>query len=355
VERYYYCFDGKNVQGPVESSVLKAHISQQRIPPTTLILKEGEAIWLPADTLPDIRSVPNHASDANDHQRFTTKSPHLPAPFKSALCPSCGGPLEISNHVGHVKCLYCGSDVLIEKAQSAAKEENVNFQSDAQASISAKINVNGIKEKLEQSSLDGRTYTTSEVSEEYNIPLSTAKAILNELVDAGILDRMGSSSFHNREYWQEQFARSLKEIEEIKNSAKTKEPSRDNKSGVGSAGARIYYYTLLIMGGFFVSWKILMFVHMNRSVWGWLWLLTVLLFGFIEIEEHFSEIGLWGYLTWAFKIPFRILWRLTICLIASTIVWLFLFLALNLLLYFVPSMGSTFHAQSWFLPHSSST
>ncbi len=353
MERYYYCFDGKNVQGPVESSVLIAHISQQRIPPTTLILKEGEAIWLPADNLADIRSGSNHSSDANDHRRFTTKSPHLQAPFKSALCPSCGGPLKISNQVGHVKCLYCGSDILIENAQSAAREESANPQPDAKASISSNININGIKEKLEKSSLDGRIYTTSEVSVEYNIPLSTAEAILNELVDAGILNRVGSSSFHNPTCLQEQFSRSLKEGEEIENSTKTNEPSRDNASGVVSAWARIYYYAFLLISSFFVSWRILIFVHMTRSFWGWLWILTVVLCGFIEIEENFLEIGLWGYITWAFKVPFRILWRLAICLIASTIVWLFLFLAFNLLLYFVPWMGSAFHTQSWFVLHRS--
>ena len=41
--------------------------------------------------------------------------------FKAAICPSCGGALQVPENSPDVKCLYCGVDVFVrEDTQSAA-------------------------------------------------------------------------------------------------------------------------------------------------------------------------------------------------------------------------------------------
>ena len=36
--------------------------------------------------------------------------------FKSALCPSCGGKMQMPDDVSMVKCMYCGVDVIVKEA-----------------------------------------------------------------------------------------------------------------------------------------------------------------------------------------------------------------------------------------------
>ncbi len=40
----------------------------------------------------------------------------MPMNFKPALCPSCGGKMQIPNDVNTVKCMYCGVDVIVREA-----------------------------------------------------------------------------------------------------------------------------------------------------------------------------------------------------------------------------------------------
>lgn len=48
--------------------------------------------------------------------------------FKDARCPNCGGELQLPDNKQKVKCMYCGSDILVQEAVSAAagpKVENL--------------------------------------------------------------------------------------------------------------------------------------------------------------------------------------------------------------------------------------
>jgi hypothetical protein len=108
VERYYYCLDGQKIQGPLDASVLETYLSRKVIPSTTLVWKEGDTEWIPANRLSDISAIP---------QQNSAPVSRPSSSLKSAQCPSCGGPLELSNHGGHVKCLYCGSDIILENAE----------------------------------------------------------------------------------------------------------------------------------------------------------------------------------------------------------------------------------------------
>lgn len=36
--------------------------------------------------------------------------------FKAAICPSCGGKLQLPNDVKTVKCMYCGVDIAVREA-----------------------------------------------------------------------------------------------------------------------------------------------------------------------------------------------------------------------------------------------
>jgi len=40
----------------------------------------------------------------------------MPMNFKPALCPSCGGKMQIPDDVNTVKCMYCGVDVIVREA-----------------------------------------------------------------------------------------------------------------------------------------------------------------------------------------------------------------------------------------------
>lgn len=42
--------------------------------------------------------------------------------FKAATCPNCGGDLQLPTNVESVKCMYCGSDIVIQDA--LAKKDN---------------------------------------------------------------------------------------------------------------------------------------------------------------------------------------------------------------------------------------
>jgi DNA-directed RNA polymerase subunit RPC12/RpoP len=36
--------------------------------------------------------------------------------FKPALCPSCGGKMQMPDNVNAVKCMYCGVEVIVKEA-----------------------------------------------------------------------------------------------------------------------------------------------------------------------------------------------------------------------------------------------
>ncbi len=40
----------------------------------------------------------------------------MPMNFKPALCPSCGGKMQIPDDINIVKCMYCGVEVIVKEA-----------------------------------------------------------------------------------------------------------------------------------------------------------------------------------------------------------------------------------------------
>lgn len=48
--------------------------------------------------------------------------------FKAAICPSCGGQLQVPDDRDSVKCMYCGSDIVVREAiQKASGPDPANF------------------------------------------------------------------------------------------------------------------------------------------------------------------------------------------------------------------------------------
>lgn len=45
--------------------------------------------------------------------------------FKAAKCPNCGGNLQLPNNIENVKCLYCGSDIIVRDAIRKVEVENI--------------------------------------------------------------------------------------------------------------------------------------------------------------------------------------------------------------------------------------
>ena len=48
--------------------------------------------------------------------------------FKAAVCPSCGGELQVPDNRDSVKCMYCGTDIIVREAIQAVSGVNIqNF------------------------------------------------------------------------------------------------------------------------------------------------------------------------------------------------------------------------------------
>ncbi len=45
--------------------------------------------------------------------------------FKAAICPSCGGQLQVPDDRDSVKCMYCGSDIIVRQAIQAVSGINI--------------------------------------------------------------------------------------------------------------------------------------------------------------------------------------------------------------------------------------
>jgi tetratricopeptide (TPR) repeat protein len=46
--------------------------------------------------------------------------------FKAAICPSCGGNLQVPDDRASVKCMYCGSDIIVRQAIQAGSGVNID-------------------------------------------------------------------------------------------------------------------------------------------------------------------------------------------------------------------------------------
>lgn len=126
--QFYFCLDGQNVQGPVDQSTLERLIYQETIPSTGMILKEGEDTWFSIAEYSQEESTPSSevlAAPTNAFPNVENSSSAQSVTFKAATCPSCGGPLQVPTHMQRVKCMYCGSDVIVQKASAASGEPGV--------------------------------------------------------------------------------------------------------------------------------------------------------------------------------------------------------------------------------------
>lgn len=59
--------------------------------------------------------------------------------FKAAVCPSCGGELQVPDNRDSVKCMYCGTDIIVREAIQAVSGVNIqNYLQLAATAIGAK-------------------------------------------------------------------------------------------------------------------------------------------------------------------------------------------------------------------------
>lgn len=59
--------------------------------------------------------------------------------FKAAVCPSCGGELQVPDNRDSVKCMYCGTDIIVREAIQAVSGVNIqNFLQLAATATGAK-------------------------------------------------------------------------------------------------------------------------------------------------------------------------------------------------------------------------
>jgi len=58
--------------------------------------------------------------------------------FKAAICPSCGGNLQVPDDRDSVKCMYCGTDIIVRQAIQAGSGVNIdNYLKLAETAINA--------------------------------------------------------------------------------------------------------------------------------------------------------------------------------------------------------------------------
>jgi tetratricopeptide (TPR) repeat protein len=59
--------------------------------------------------------------------------------FKAAICPSCGGELQVPDNRDSVKCMYCGTDIIVREAIQTVSGVNIqNYLQLAATAIGAK-------------------------------------------------------------------------------------------------------------------------------------------------------------------------------------------------------------------------
>lgn len=128
MQRYYYCLDGQTVQGPVDQPTLVSLIQQETVPPTGMILKDGETNWVSVTEYLQGESASSPevvAAPANPFPSAEQSSSAQSVKFQAATCPSCGGPLQVPTNMRRVKCMYCGSDVAVQQTTTGSAEPGV--------------------------------------------------------------------------------------------------------------------------------------------------------------------------------------------------------------------------------------
>jgi DNA-directed RNA polymerase subunit RPC12/RpoP len=53
----------------------------------------------------------------------------------TAICPRCGGPVEVNTQEANAICEYCGSQIIVGKLKISAVESVLNFVKDQQKRI----------------------------------------------------------------------------------------------------------------------------------------------------------------------------------------------------------------------------
>jgi predicted RNA-binding Zn-ribbon protein involved in translation (DUF1610 family) len=73
--------------------------------------------------------------------------------FKAAICPSCGGQLQVPDDRDSVKCMYCGSEIIVREAiQKASGPDPANYIRLAKVGISEIYQLTSVDKRRDEKS-----------------------------------------------------------------------------------------------------------------------------------------------------------------------------------------------------------